>query len=119
MIIKLLKMREKYFVYEQEANDGPEDTHPGATGEDSGEEIIYKLPFLGRLRGGDNWITLSDNEHTHGVGVKVVLSVLLCEHIKWGPHEGINPGLEHENSREVCAFHPNQQRTHYRGMCTA
>ena len=53
MIDKLQKMREKYPVYEQGANGGPNNAHPGATGEDDNEEIVYKPPFLCRLKGGD------------------------------------------------------------------
>ncbi|TMW85039.1 hypothetical protein EJD97_023896 [Solanum chilense] len=43
----------KYPVYEQEANSGPNNAHPGETGEDDDEQIVYKPPFLGRLKGGD------------------------------------------------------------------
>ncbi|TMW92342.1 hypothetical protein EJD97_013178 [Solanum chilense] len=52
MIDKLQKIRIKYPVYEQEANRGPDNAHPGAIGEDDDEKIIYKPPFLGRLKGG-------------------------------------------------------------------
>ena len=53
MFDKLHKMRKKYPVYKQRANSGPENAHPGAIGEDDDEEIVYKPPFLGRLKGGD------------------------------------------------------------------
>ena len=53
MIDKLQKMREKHPAYKQGANSGPNKTHPKATEEDEDEEVVYKLPFLGRLKGGD------------------------------------------------------------------
>ena len=53
MIDKLQEMREKYPVYEQGANSGLYNAHPGATGEDEDEEIVYKPPFLVHLKGGD------------------------------------------------------------------
>ncbi|TMW86097.1 hypothetical protein EJD97_021959 [Solanum chilense] len=53
MIDKLRKMGEKYPVYEQGANSGPDNAHPEVTKEDDDEEIIYKPPFLGRLKEGD------------------------------------------------------------------
>ena len=46
-------MREKYPFYEEGANSGPDNAHPGAIGEDDGEEINYKPPFLGHLKRGD------------------------------------------------------------------
>ena len=49
MIDKLQKMREKYPVYEQGANNGPDNAHPEAIGEED-EEIVYKPLFLGRLK---------------------------------------------------------------------
>ena len=52
MIDKLQKMHEKNPVYEQGANSGPDNAHPEATEEEDDEEIIYKPPFLGRLKGG-------------------------------------------------------------------
>ncbi|TMX02958.1 hypothetical protein EJD97_019151 [Solanum chilense] len=51
MINKLLKMGEKYPIYERGTNSGPGDTHPEATEEDDDEEIIYNRPFPGRLKG--------------------------------------------------------------------
>ncbi|TMX02960.1 hypothetical protein EJD97_019109 [Solanum chilense] len=53
MIDKLQKMGKKYPVYEQGAKSGPDNAHPEATEEDDDEEIVYKPPFLGRLKGGD------------------------------------------------------------------
>ncbi|TMX02568.1 hypothetical protein EJD97_021074, partial [Solanum chilense] len=53
MINKLQKIRKKYPVYEQGTNNDLDNAHPEATGEDNEEEIIYKPPFLGRLKGGD------------------------------------------------------------------
>ncbi|TMX02339.1 hypothetical protein EJD97_021943 [Solanum chilense] len=53
MIDKLWKMGEKYPVYEQGANTGPDNACPEANEEDQVEEIIYKAPFLGLLKGGD------------------------------------------------------------------
>ena len=53
MLDKLPKMRKKYPGYEQGANSGPNNAHPEVTGEDDDEEIIYKPPFLGCLKGGD------------------------------------------------------------------
>ena len=52
MTDKLQKMGEKYTVYEQGANNGPDNAHPEVTEEDDEEEIIFKPPFLGRLKGG-------------------------------------------------------------------
>ncbi|KAK4707910.1 hypothetical protein R3W88_028835 [Solanum pinnatisectum] len=42
------KIHEKCSFFDKKANSGPEDTHPGATEEDTGEEIVYKPPFQGR-----------------------------------------------------------------------
>ena len=53
MIDKLSKMGEKYPIYEQGANSGPDNAHPEATEKDDDEKIIYKPPSLGRLKGGD------------------------------------------------------------------
>ena len=53
MIDKLQKMGEKYPAYEQGANSGPHNAHHEVTEEDDDEEIVYKTPFLGRLKGGD------------------------------------------------------------------
>ncbi|TMW85968.1 hypothetical protein EJD97_022177 [Solanum chilense] len=53
MIDKLRKMDEKYPVYEQGSNSDPDNAHPKATEEDDDEEIVYKPPLLGRLKGGD------------------------------------------------------------------
>ena len=53
MIDKLQKMCKKCLVYEKGANSGPDNTHLGETGEDDDEEIVYRPPFLGRLKGGD------------------------------------------------------------------
>ncbi|XP_015064577.1 uncharacterized protein LOC107009747 [Solanum pennellii] len=47
MIDKLQKMQEKCPVYEQGANRGPNNAHPGENGEDDDEEIVHKPPFLG------------------------------------------------------------------------
>ena len=52
-IDKIRKMGEKYPVYEQGANSGPNNAHPEVTKEDDDEELVYKPPFLGRLKGGD------------------------------------------------------------------
>ena len=42
----------KHPAYEQGSDDnGPDNTHPELTEEDDGEEIVYKPPFLGRLKG--------------------------------------------------------------------
>ena len=41
MIDKLQRMREKYPIYEQEADSGPDNTHLVETGEDDDEEIVY------------------------------------------------------------------------------
>ena len=46
-------MHKKYPVYEKGANTGPDNAHLGVTGEDDDEEIVYKPPFLGRLKGRD------------------------------------------------------------------
>ena len=44
----------KYPAYEQgQANCGLDNAHPKVTEEDNGEVIVYKLPFLGRLKRGD------------------------------------------------------------------
>ena len=52
IIDKLQKMGKKYPVYEQGANSRPENARPRMTEEDDDEEIIYKPPFLGRLKRG-------------------------------------------------------------------
>ena len=47
-------MGEKYPAYEQgAANSGPNNGHPEVTEEDDSEEIVYKPPFQGRVKGGD------------------------------------------------------------------
>ena len=44
----------KHRAYEQgETNSGPDSAHLEVTEEEDGEEIVYKPPFLGRLKGGD------------------------------------------------------------------
>ena len=53
IIDKLQKMGKKYPVYEQGANSGPDNAHPEVTEEDDDEEMVYKPPFLGRLKEGD------------------------------------------------------------------
>ena len=53
MIDKLRKMGKKYPASEQGANSGPNNAHPEVTKEDDDEELVYKPPFLGRLKGGD------------------------------------------------------------------
>ncbi|TMX04719.1 hypothetical protein EJD97_005310 [Solanum chilense] len=53
MIDKLRKMGEKYSVSEQGANSGPNNAHLKVIEEDDDEEIIYKPPLLGRLKGGE------------------------------------------------------------------
>ena len=52
-IDKLQKRGEKYPVYEQGSNSGPDNAHLEVTKEDDDEEIVYRPPFLGRLKGGD------------------------------------------------------------------
>ena len=46
-------MHEKYIIYEQWANSGPDNAQPEAKWEDEDEEIVYKPPFLGHLKVGD------------------------------------------------------------------
>ena len=53
MIDKLQKMCKKYPIYERGANSGPNNAYPEVSGEDDDEVIIYKPPFVGRLKGGD------------------------------------------------------------------
>ncbi|TMW81921.1 hypothetical protein EJD97_007382, partial [Solanum chilense] len=53
MIDKLQKMCKKCPVYEQGTNNDLNNVHPKAIGEDDDEEIVYKPPFLGRLKGGE------------------------------------------------------------------
>ena len=53
MTDKLQKMGKKYPVYEQGSNNGPDNAHPEATEEEDDEEIVYKPPVLGHLKGGD------------------------------------------------------------------
>ncbi|TMW91815.1 hypothetical protein EJD97_013851 [Solanum chilense] len=53
MIDKHWKMVLKYPIYEQGANSGPDNAYPEATEKDDEEEIVYKPPFLGHLKGGD------------------------------------------------------------------
>ncbi|KAK4729582.1 hypothetical protein R3W88_022570 [Solanum pinnatisectum] len=45
---RLQKIHEKCSFVNQETNSGPKDTHPRATEENTGEEIVYKPPFQGR-----------------------------------------------------------------------
>ncbi|TMW98026.1 hypothetical protein EJD97_004609 [Solanum chilense] len=53
LLAELREMGEKYPVYEQGANSDPDNARPEATEEDEDEEIFYKPPLLGRLKGGD------------------------------------------------------------------
>ena len=53
MIDKLKKMYKKYPVYKQGANSVPNNAHPGVTEEDDDDDIVYKPPFLGRLKRGN------------------------------------------------------------------
>ena len=76
-------MREKYSIYDQEANSSLEDTHPGATGKEFDAEIIYMSLFLGRLKGGDKWITLPAYEPTHSVRARLY-HVFFCTSILSG-----------------------------------
>uniref|UniRef100_M1DN57 Uncharacterized protein n=1 Tax=Solanum tuberosum TaxID=4113 RepID=M1DN57_SOLTU len=80
--MRLQKIRGKCSYFNEEANSGPEDTHPRATEEDADEEIIYMPPFLRRLKGGDKKITLSAYERTHSVEERVVPCALIYEHLK-------------------------------------
>uniref|UniRef100_M1D8F5 Uncharacterized protein n=1 Tax=Solanum tuberosum TaxID=4113 RepID=M1D8F5_SOLTU len=109
----LQKIREKCSFFNQEANSGYEDTHPGATEEDTDEEIIYLPPFLGRLKRGDKKITLPAYERTHSVGVRIVPCALIYEHLKAScmlkPLEGTTFGFGHKSSQKTCAYHPNQR----------
>uniref|UniRef100_M1DE18 Uncharacterized protein n=1 Tax=Solanum tuberosum TaxID=4113 RepID=M1DE18_SOLTU len=100
--MKLQKIRGKCSFFNQEANNGPEDTHPGATEEYADEEIIYMPPFLGRLKGGDKRITLPTFERTHNVEERVVPCALIYEHLRGSgmlkPLEGTTFGFGHESS---------------------
>ncbi|KAH0755082.1 hypothetical protein KY290_025352 [Solanum tuberosum] len=101
------------YELEREANSGPEDTHPGATGEDTDEDIIYTPPFLGRLKGGDKKITLPAYERTHSVGARVVPCALIYEQLKAShmlkPLEGTTFEFGYESSQKTCAYHPNKK----------
>ncbi|KAH0663233.1 hypothetical protein KY284_028164 [Solanum tuberosum] len=111
--MRLQKIRGKCSFFNQEANSGPKDTHPGATEEDVDEEIIYMPPFLGRLKRGDQKITLPAYERTHSVGARVVSCALIYEHLKTlgmlKPLEGTAFGFGHESSQKTCAYHSNQR----------
>uniref|UniRef100_M1DA97 Uncharacterized protein n=1 Tax=Solanum tuberosum TaxID=4113 RepID=M1DA97_SOLTU len=111
--MRLQKIRGKCSFYNQEANNGPKDTNPGATEEDADEEIIYTPPFLGRLKGGHKKITLPTYERTHSVGVRFMPCALIYEHLKVSgmlkPLEGTPFGFGHESSQKTCAYPPNQR----------
>uniref|UniRef100_M1DNL4 Uncharacterized protein n=1 Tax=Solanum tuberosum TaxID=4113 RepID=M1DNL4_SOLTU len=111
--MRLQKIRGKCSLFNQKANTGPEDTHPGATEEDTDEEIIYMPPFLGCMKGGDKRITLPAYEQTHSVGARVMLFALIYEHLKASgmlkPLKGTTFGFGHENSQKTCAYHPIQR----------
>uniref|UniRef100_M1DP07 Uncharacterized protein n=1 Tax=Solanum tuberosum TaxID=4113 RepID=M1DP07_SOLTU len=63
--VRLQKISGKCSFFNQEANSGPEDTHPGVTKEDTDkEEIIYRPPFQGRWKEGNEKITLEAYEFT-------------------------------------------------------
>ncbi|KAK4715537.1 hypothetical protein R3W88_013875 [Solanum pinnatisectum] len=55
---RLQKIHEKCSFFNQEANSGPEDTYPETTEEDTEEEIVYRPPFQGRWKEGNEKITL-------------------------------------------------------------
>ncbi|KAK4732013.1 hypothetical protein R3W88_025001 [Solanum pinnatisectum] len=50
MTMRLQKIQGKCSFVNQETNSGPENTHPGATEEDTGEEIVYKPHLQGRRK---------------------------------------------------------------------
>ncbi|KAK4718444.1 hypothetical protein R3W88_016782 [Solanum pinnatisectum] len=49
--MRLQKIHEKCFFFNQEANSGPENTHPGSIEEDTGEEILAEHPYFTRSKG--------------------------------------------------------------------
>uniref|UniRef100_M1DES5 Uncharacterized protein n=1 Tax=Solanum tuberosum TaxID=4113 RepID=M1DES5_SOLTU len=110
---RLKKIRGKCSFFNQEANSGPKDTNPGDTEEDVNEEIIYMPPFLGRLKGGDQKITLPAYERTHSVGARVMPCALIYEHLKTSSMlkslKGTTFGFGHESSEKICAYHSNQR----------
>ncbi|KAK4721750.1 hypothetical protein R3W88_011983 [Solanum pinnatisectum] len=51
IIRRLQKIHKKCSFFNQEANSGPEDTHPGVAEEDTEEEILAEHPYFTRSKG--------------------------------------------------------------------
>uniref|UniRef100_M1DND8 Uncharacterized protein n=1 Tax=Solanum tuberosum TaxID=4113 RepID=M1DND8_SOLTU len=76
--LRLQRLREKYSYFNQEANvTGPEYTELEAIEEEPEEEIVYRPPFQGRLKEGDEKITLETYQREHSWEQKL-FRVLSC-----------------------------------------
>uniref|UniRef100_M1DYM1 Uncharacterized protein n=1 Tax=Solanum tuberosum TaxID=4113 RepID=M1DYM1_SOLTU len=62
--MRLQKMHGKCSFLGQEVNNGPKDTHLGATEEDTKEEIVYRPPLQGRWKEGNENIAFEAYEFT-------------------------------------------------------
>uniref|UniRef100_M1DLM7 Uncharacterized protein n=1 Tax=Solanum tuberosum TaxID=4113 RepID=M1DLM7_SOLTU len=59
IVLRLQKLHETYSFFNQEADvSGPEDTELEVVEEEPKEEIVYRSPFQGRLKEGNEKITL-------------------------------------------------------------
>lgn len=79
IIAKHQKMSGKYSIHEQEASGGLDETHPGTIAEDINEEIVYKPPFLDRLRGEDKQVSLPAYESKHSIRANVMSCALFIQ----------------------------------------
>lgn len=73
IIAKHQKMSGKYSIHEQEASGGLDET------QDINEEIVYKPPFLDRLKGEDKQVTLPAYESKHSIRANVMSCALFIQ----------------------------------------
>ncbi|KAL3356404.1 hypothetical protein AABB24_017208 [Solanum stoloniferum] len=108
--MRLQKLREKYSFFNQEANiSGPEGTEPEAVEEEPEEEIVYRPPFQGRLKEGDEKITLEAYLQEYSVGAKVISCTLIYERLQAKRIlkllKGTTSEVEPKDVRKTCAYH--------------
>uniref|UniRef100_M1DDA2 Uncharacterized protein n=1 Tax=Solanum tuberosum TaxID=4113 RepID=M1DDA2_SOLTU len=110
--MRLQKLRGKYSFFNQEATvSGPEGTGLEVVEEELEEEIVYRLPFQGRLKEGNDKITLEAHIHEYRVGAKVISCAIIYEHLRaeriLKPIKGTTSEVEPMDVRKTCAYHPD------------
>uniref|UniRef100_M1DER4 Uncharacterized protein n=1 Tax=Solanum tuberosum TaxID=4113 RepID=M1DER4_SOLTU len=81
--LEIQRLRKKYPLLDKEAKVYvPEDTKPEVAEEEPEEKVIYMPPFQGRLKEGDQKITLQAYQRRHSVGGKVLSCAFIYEHLK-------------------------------------